>query len=144
MLKGLDGSTIKYYTALSPTAISAAGSSNPVDLSAATFATLIVDAGSGGAATVNVSVLRSGTSNGTFNTNGASVSASILGNKYVRSFVLGSSAVWHRVFYTATGAGSPSMNIIIAAQGQDLLDTQPVLSLYKGYAYCQVPEVCYI
>lgn len=118
MLKGLDGSTIKYYTALSPTAISAAGSTNPIDLSKATFATMIVDTGSTAAGTINVSVLRSGTSNGTFNTNGASVAASVLGNKYVRSFTLNSSAVWHRCYYTATGAGSPSMNITIAAQGQ--------------------------
>ena len=68
MLKGLGTSEIKYITALSPTAISAAGSSNAIDLSKFTHGTLIVSAGSTAAATINLDLLRSGTSNGTFQT----------------------------------------------------------------------------
>lgn len=118
MLKGLDTSTIKYYSALSPTAISAAGSTNAVDLSNSTFATLIVDAGSTAAATVTADMVRSSASNGTFHNFGASVSAAVLGGKHVRSFATNSSDVWYKVYYTATGSGSPVMNFTIAAAGQ--------------------------
>lgn len=118
MLKGLDTSTVKYYTALSPTAISAAGSTNAIDLSKSTFATLIVTTGSTAAATINVDVLRSSASNGTFHNFGASIPATILGTTYVRSFVTSSSDVWYKTYYTAAGAGSPSMGFVIAAQGQ--------------------------
>lgn len=117
MLKGQDTSAIKYITALSPTAISAAGSTNPVDLSKHTFATLIVSTGSTAAATITAEVQRSGTSNGTFQPTGASISTAVLGELHVRSFVVAASPVWYRVYYTATGAGSPVMDMVLAAQG---------------------------
>lgn len=117
MLKGLGTSEIKYYTALSSTAISAAGSSNAVDLSKFTHGTLIVSTGSTGAATITVDVMRSGTSNGTFQSFGASVSASVLGHLEVRAFTIGTSAVWHKTYRTATGGGSPAMVEVIAAAG---------------------------
>ena len=59
MLKGLDSSAIKYITALSSTAISAAGSTNAIDLSKFTQATLIVSTGSTGAAAITVNAVRS-------------------------------------------------------------------------------------
>jgi hypothetical protein len=118
MLKGIDTSAIKYITALSPTAISAAGCTNPVDLSGATFATVIMDTGSTAAAAITADVLRSSASNGTFHNFGASLPAPLLGMKHVRSFVTGSSDVWYRVFYQATGAASPSMAISFAVAGQ--------------------------
>ncbi|WP_455218605.1 hypothetical protein [Kaarinaea lacus] len=117
MLKGLDSSAIKYISALSPTAISAAGSTNAVDLSNFTFATLLVSAGSTAAATINVNVVRSATSNGTFNSFGASVSAAVLGGAHARSFVVGGSTGWHKLYYTATGAGSPVMQMFLIGQG---------------------------
>lgn len=117
MLKGLDGSAIKYITALSPTAISAAASSNPFDLSGHTFATLLVTAGSTGAATITAAVQRSSASNGTFQPFGASISAAVLGGTHVRSFAVATSAVWHKVYWTATGAGSPVMAAYLIGQG---------------------------
>ena len=117
MLKGLDSSAIKYITALSPTAISAAGSTNAIDLSKFTQATLIVSTGSTGAAAITVNAVRSSASNGTFHGFGASVNAAVLGGLHTRSFTVGSSDVWYKAFYTATGAGSPAMVAFFAADG---------------------------
>jgi hypothetical protein len=117
MLKGIDTSAIKYVTALSSTAISAAGCTNPIDLSGFTLATVIVDAGSTGAGVVTFDVLRSSASNGTFHNFGASIPAPLLGMKHVRSFVLGSSDVWYQTFYQAAGAGSPAMVVTYALAG---------------------------
>lgn len=117
MLKGIDTSAIAYITALSPTAISAAGSTNPVDLSNYTHATLVVSAGSTGAGVVTADVVRSSASDGTFHNFGASVPGPILGLRHIRSFTLGSSDVWYRVYYTATGAGSPTMDMMLVAAG---------------------------
>ncbi len=117
MLKGIDTSAIAYITALSPTAISAAGSGNAIDLSKYTQATLVVSSGSTGAGTLNFDVLRSSASDGTFHNFGASISAVLLGQRYVRSFTVGSSDVWYKVFYTALGAASPVMDAMFAAAG---------------------------
>jgi hypothetical protein len=117
MLKGLDSSAVLYATALSPALTSSGGSSNPINLSKFTNGTLILTAGSTAAATIAAYVLRSGTSDGTFQDFGASVSAAVLGKTHVRTFPINTSAVWHRVFYTHTGAGSPAVNILLAANG---------------------------
>lgn len=117
MLKGIDTSAIAYITALSPTAISAAGSSNAFDLSKYTHATLVVTTGSTAAATINVDMVRSSASNGTFHNFGASVSAAVLGGLHVRSFALSSSDTFYKAYYTATGAGSPSMGVVLIAGG---------------------------
>ena len=117
MLKGIDTSAIAYITALSPTAISAAGSTNPVDLSKYTHATVVVSAGSTGAGVLTFDVLRSSASNGTFHNFGASIPAPILGLRSVRSFTLGSSDVWYQVYNTALGGGSPVIDIMFVAQG---------------------------
>ena len=117
MLKGLDGSAVKYITALSPTAISAAASTAAHDLSNFTFGTVVVSTGSTGAAALVLNVQRSSASNGTFQPFGASVTAAVLGKSQVRSFAVNTSAVWHRVHYTATGGGSPAMSIVLIGSG---------------------------
>ena len=66
---------------------------------------------------ITAAVQRSATSNGTFQPIGASVNAAVLGGLHARSFVVAASPVWYKVHYTATGAGSPSMGIILAGQG---------------------------
>ena len=113
-MNGLNASAIKYVNALSPLAVADPGSSNPFNLGGAgRFGTLLVAAnGAGGV----VNVLRSGTSNGTFNPIGCSLTtqASKLG---ARSFSMQSSAVWYKVSYDDNGAGV-LMNIILSVQGQ--------------------------
>ena len=117
MLKGLDTSAIKYVTALSSTAISAAGSSDAFDFSKFTHGTIVVSTGSDGAAAITVDVLRSSASNGTFHNFGASLVANTLGQLYVRSFTLGSSDVWYKTYRTALGGGSPAMVELFVLQG---------------------------
>lgn len=117
MQKGQDTSAIKYIHALSPTAISAAASTPPVDLGNYTFGTLLFSTGSTAAATLTAAVQRSATSNGTFQPIGASINAPNAGILHARSFVVSSSAFWYKVYYTATGAASPVISIILAGQG---------------------------
>lgn len=116
-MRPMNTSAVQYIPALSPTQITVGGSTNPLDLSKFTKATLIVSTGSTAAGTIAVNVQRSATSNGTFQPIGASVSAAVLGSTHVRSFVCESSAVWYRLHYTQTGNGSPVMSMIVAAQG---------------------------
>ena len=117
MLKGLDTSAIKYIQALSPTAMTVLGSTNAVDLSNFTHATLILQSGSTGAATVTADMVRASASNGTFHNFGASVNAAVAGKTHVRSWVVGGSEGWHKVYYTQTGSGSPVCNALIVAAG---------------------------
>ena len=112
--RALTGSEIKYVTALSPGAFGAAGSSDSVDFSDFEFGTLIVHAGS-----VNTGfeahVLRSGTSNGTFQGIGASIGFNAGGGVGVRSFSMQSSAVHYKVYYT-NGTGSANVGILLVGQ----------------------------
>lgn len=117
MLKGLDTSAIKYVQGIVPAAISAAASTQAVDLSNFTFGTVLGTAGSTGAAAVAVNVLRSATSNGTFQPIGCSITLSIASKTQVRSFTANSSAVWYRLHYTAAGAGSPILALYLIGQG---------------------------
>lgn len=117
MLKGIDTSAIAYITQLAPVAINAAACGTAVDLSKYTHATLVVSTGSTGAAALNVNVLRSSASNGTFHNFGASLAATIASQRYVRSFTLGSSDVWYKAYYDHTGGGSPAMDIMFVASG---------------------------
>lgn len=114
--RGLTGSEIKYVAALSPVALATAGSGTAIDLSGFEFGTLLVSLGSAGDAAANeFHVLRSATSDGTFNGFGASVGAVPSGSMVARSFTIGSQ-IWHKVYYT-NGAGSMQAAVIIAAQG---------------------------
>lgn len=117
MLKGIDTSAIKYIQALSPVAVTAGGSSAAIDLSKFTHATLLVSAGSTAAATVNADMVRSATSNGTFHNFGASIGAAVAGGLHVRSWVVGGSEPWYKVYYTHSGAASPPFSAVIVAAG---------------------------
>ncbi len=117
---GQNASRVKIISALSPVALAAAGSTGVVDLSGFSFATVVAQLGSGGSAGTNrvlVNVLRSATSDGTFSSFGASFPNLSANNQlYARSFVVDSSAGWHRVSYDNNNNGSHTMGIIIIAQ----------------------------
>lgn len=113
MGRGLSGSEVAYITALSPTAIGAAGSSDPFDLSNFTWGTVKVTCDS---ANLVVNVARSATSNGTFAQIGASLQ-SVASKTVVRSFTMDSSAVWYLVSYDNGNAGSITPDITLIAQG---------------------------
>ena len=108
------GSEVKNILGLSPVALGAAGSGTPFFAGDFTNATLLF-ASTAGVATANL--IRSATSNGTFQTWGASVTGTASGLA-VRSFVLGSSANWYRLHYS-NGAGSATMCAIIQLHGAE-------------------------
>lgn len=114
----LNGSVIKIVNALSPVAIAAAGSSNPVNLAGYEGVMAIATVGSaptlssGGAL---FSILRSATSNGTFN-GAASLTAVGTNNQVVaRSLAVNTSATWHRLFYNNSNGGSMIVNVELVA-----------------------------
>lgn len=117
MLKGIDTSAIKYISALSSIALTDGGSTDAVDLSNFTFATLIVNTGSTALGATTVDMVRSATSNGTFNGFGASVNVVTSGQLHVRPFVLSSSAFWYSAYYTQLNAASPPISITLAVSG---------------------------
>ena len=117
MQKGQDTSAIKYIQALVPVAATAAASTTAVNLGNYTFGTLLVSTGSTGAAVITADVQRSATSNGTFQPFGASVTVNDANTLTVRSFVVASSAIFYKVWYTHLGGGSPIVGIVLAAQG---------------------------
>ena len=125
----MNGSTIRIIQALSGVAIAAAGSSNPVNLAAYEKAMLIVSVGSAptvAAGGLLVSVLRSGTSNGTFNGFGASLPGQGTNARVAtRSFAVNTSAVWHRIFYDNSNGGSTISNVEILAHNPR---NEPVVS----------------
>lgn len=117
---GHNASRVKIISALSPVALAAAGSTAAHDLSGFAFATVLAQLGSGGSAGTNrvlVNVLRSGTSDGTFATFGASFPNLSANNQlYARSFSLDSSANWYKVSYDNNNNGSHTMGVVIIAQ----------------------------
>jgi hypothetical protein len=117
MLKGLDTSAVKYVQCLVPAARSTGGSTQAVDYSNFTFGTVLATCGSTGAAAITVSVLRSATSNGTFNGIGASLNLSAASKTHVRSFTANSSAVWYKLYLTHVGGGSPIVSAYLIQQG---------------------------
>ena len=117
MLKGIDTSAVKYYNVLSASEILEGGSGTAIDLSKFTHATLVFSCGSTAAVVMTGDMLRSSASNGTFHNFGASISAAITNSLHVRSFTLGSSDVWYKLYHTQTGNGSPACAAVIVAQG---------------------------
>ena len=117
MLKGIDTSAIKYFNFLSASEILEGGSGTAYDLSKFTHGTLLFSCGSTAAGVLTGDVLRSSASNGTFHNFGASVSAAIANSLHVRSFTLGSSDVWYKLYHTQTGNGSPAVAAVLVAQG---------------------------
>ncbi len=119
MLKGIDTSALGFFTQISPAggSIEIAACSTAVDLSKYTHATLVVSIGSTGVGFIDVDVLRSSASGGTFHNFGASIPARIAEQRYVRSFVLGSSDVWYKVYHTQLNNGSPQLDVSFVAAG---------------------------
>lgn len=127
--RGLSGSEVKFYNALSPMHNATLGSSNAVNLGGFTFANMIVVAGSVNNWTVNVK--RSATSAGTFADFGASVNLATGSQLVVRGFAIDTSAVYHRVTYD--GTGSANVAVIIQAQGarQTPIDNESTTTVYS-------------
>lgn len=114
--RGLTGSEVKYISALSPIGIGAAGSSNAIDLSGFEFGTMLVAIGSANDGQANTfHLLRSATSDGTFNGFGASVGTVPNGSLVARSFTVGSQ-VWHKLYYNNV-SGSMNAAVILEMQG---------------------------
>ena len=112
--RGLNGSAIKHVLGTSAITLSTAGSTDPVDLSEFSqgLGTLLAIGGSVNGSTWDVHVMRSGTSNGTFQSFGCSAQVPN-GSLYVRSWVIETSAPWHRLYYTGNGRGAA----VFTAQG---------------------------
>ena len=122
--RGLDGSALGVYQLLSANDFDGGGSSNPVDLSNYATAMLVLAAGS-----VNTGfqarMERSATSNGTFGEFGASLAVNAGCVIFTRGFGLGTSNVWHRLYYT-NGTGSATAAVVLVAQGARVAPiTQP-------------------
>jgi hypothetical protein len=110
--RGMSGSEILYYNALSPMHNATLGSSNPIDLSSYNFGTLVLSAGCVNNFTVTVK--RSATSNGVF-AELASANLATGSGLTVRSFVMNSSANWYKIEYS--GTGSANVAAVMVAQG---------------------------
>jgi hypothetical protein len=108
----LSGSEVKYVLGLSAVSIGAAGSGAAFNAAGFTFGTLLFSSNTAGA---TMSLLRSATSNGTFQGWGASVTG-VASKLAVRSFVLTSPNTWYKVHYD-NGAGSLVGCGIVALQG---------------------------
>lgn len=113
-MNGLNGSAIKYVVALSGVTFADGASSNPFNIGD-TGRWLNVLAVANSAQTV-FKVLRSATSNGTFNETGLSL-APVASGLTVRSMPLQSSATWYKLSYDNTG-GSTTATVIFEVQGQ--------------------------
>ena len=116
---GKSGSEIKYLVALSNGANATAGSTNASNFAGYEFGTLLVaDASAPAAGGLTVNMIRSGTSDGTFASFGASMNylALALHGLRVRSWVLDSSACWYKVSYDSNNGASSRPTIIIALQ----------------------------
>lgn len=111
--RGLSGSEMLTYNALSPMHNATLGSSNPINLGGFTYANVIATAGSVNNFTLNVK--RSATSAGTFADFGASINLATGSQLVMRGFALDSSACWYRITYEQTGSGN--VGVIIQAQG---------------------------
>jgi hypothetical protein len=110
--RGLSGSELKTYNALSPMHNATLGSSNPVDLSEMTWLNVIISAGS--VANFTGTVKRSATSAGTFS-ECASLNLSTGSQLLMRSVSLDSSACWYRLEYQQSG--SANVAVIFQAMG---------------------------
>lgn len=114
-MNGLNGSAIKFVSALSPLNVAGAGSSGAFNLGGSGRWLNVIVAAASNDLVVNVE--RSGTSNGTF----AQVGLSIPGNASglsVRSMPLQSSAIWYKASYDMEGNGSALASILFEVQGQ--------------------------
>jgi hypothetical protein len=113
-MNGLNGSAIKYVLALSGVTFADGASSNPFNIGdTGRWLNVLAQANSAQAV---FKVLRSATSNGTFNETGLSL-APVASALVVRSMPLQSSATWYKLSYDNTG-GSTTATVIFEVQGQ--------------------------
>src|SRR5258708_7408301 len=116
-----NGSNIKVICAVSPNVAALTGlSSNGFDLSGFYGAMLIGTTGSHGSLDGAIfKVVRSGTSNGTFNPFGMSLSSnqSASGATFVRNFLINTSCVWHKVVYNNGSGSSVPVAFLLAMKG---------------------------
>ena len=108
----LTGSEVKYVLGLSAVSIGAAGSGAAFDGAGFTFGTLLFSSNTAGG---TAQLVRSATSNGTFNGWGASLTG-VASKLAVRSFVLTGGSPWYKVHYDNV-AGSMVGSIVVALQG---------------------------
>jgi hypothetical protein len=108
----LTGSEVKYVLGLSAVSIGAAGSSAAFDAAGFSFGTILFSSNTAGG---TVNLVRSATSNGTFQGWGASITG-VASKLAVRSFVLTSPNTWYKLHYD-NGAGSMVGCAIVALQG---------------------------
>lgn len=108
----LTGSEVKYVLGLSAVAVGSAGSGAAFDAAGFSFGTLLFSSNTAGG---TVSLVRSATSNGTFQGWGASITG-VASELAVRSFVLTGSNTWYKLHYD-NGAGSMTGCAIVALQG---------------------------
>jgi hypothetical protein len=116
----LNGSAVKIWTALSHI-VHSSGSGGASNFAGFEFATAIIATGSADSG-LKLSFERSGTSDGTFASFGASFptiqsGASGSGITYVRSFSLDSSAAWYRLVYDKLGLGDTEAKVVMLLQG---------------------------
>ena len=137
-MDNLNGSAIKIWTAISGVPI-ASGSTGASNFAGYDFGTMIFSAGSldGG---ISIRMERSGTSNGTFASFGASFpelqsGASGSGITYVRSFSLDSSATFYRVVHDHDDTTNKGGALIIVLQGARnkpiTQDTRKAVTIYS-------------
>lgn len=113
--RGLDGSAVKYIQALSAGDFDAKTCTAAFDLSKFDSATLLVLAGSVNTGAEFV-VQRSATSAGTFAAFGASIGTNAGCKVLARSFGVGTSNIWHRV-YVDNGTGSATAGVALIGHG---------------------------
>lgn len=115
----LNGSQIRIIHSLSAVVMGEAGSSDPINLGGYQGGMVIAaytSSASNSAGGTLVSVLRSSTSNGSFNGFGASLPGVGTNNRVQsRSFIVNTSATWHRVFYNNGTGGSFNTTILMLA-----------------------------
>ena len=114
-----NGSTILVIPAVSPNLAGGGGgvSSDAFNLQGYYGAMLIGATGSnaGGTTGLKYKVVRSGTSNGTYNPFGFTTSGLVSGSgaTIVRNFLINTSCVWHKVVTNSAGAGSFSAYVYL-------------------------------
>lgn len=111
--RGLSGSAVKYFTALSPFNVEGAGSTGVVDAANFQSVTAIVASASDD---LVVNLERSSASDGTFAQFGASIPGNASGVS-VRTIFLQSSATWLKASYSMEPNASAISSIVLLLQG---------------------------
>mgnify|MGYP001616372213 FL=1 len=114
-MRSINASGVQYINALSPTNVNYAGSTGASNFAGFETGQLVVIGSSApSAAGFIVEMLRSGTSDGTFSSFGASISYNnmVIKGTRVRSWSLESSACWYMISYNNSNGGSTGATAI--------------------------------